>query len=288
MGANVSGVGEELQEKVRGSSCIRLSSRLESIFHCPGLNYYKADRNYFIRSQRPQGCKCPMNKTLLVRSGSTAPFHHVSWILENTNQRSSGTLGFYRELLMRRRCEERKWKWIQCYKSIQQSFLNVSWSHSARHALFLHHINGEKSNCYTVTTTHNCNLLIKHYLMVAIFLDDSSGFTRLTASKVHTAAFQKVCSNDKYPLDLSCHRWSLILSNGNNDSWMRVSATPYVYFLHTHPLPPDATGETRDNRAGVTLSAGSQKPSRPRRVPSVTVFSSKGQSPTFKAASKDC
>lgn len=234
MGANVSGVGEELRDKVRGSSCIRLSSRLESIFHCPGLNYYKADRNYFIRSQRPQGCKCPMNKTLLVRSGSTAPFHHVSWILESTNQRSSGTLGFYRELLMRRRCEERKWKWIQRYKSIQRSFFNVSWSHSARHAPFLHHINGEKSNCYTVTTTHNCNLLIKRYLMVAIFLDDSSGFTWLTASKVHTDAFQKVCSNDKYPLDLSCHRWSLILSNGKQ--WQRdASVSDSICLFPSYP-----------------------------------------------------
>lgn len=39
------------------SSCVRLNS-LESIFHRPGLNYCKPDRNYFIRSQRPQGCKC--------------------------------------------------------------------------------------------------------------------------------------------------------------------------------------------------------------------------------------
>lgn len=76
-----------------GGSCIWLNS-LESIFHRPGLNYYKPDRNYFIRSQRPQGWKCPMNKKLFARSGSTAPFHHVSWIFESTNQRSSERRAF--------------------------------------------------------------------------------------------------------------------------------------------------------------------------------------------------
>lgn len=134
-------------------------------------------------------------------------------------------------------------------------------SYSACHALVLNNLNWEKSDCCAVTTPRDFNLHTKRYLMVAIFLDCLNGFIWITPNPFSTGAFQRVAQI------IIIHRIFL----ATNGYWYfsketmaagseRLSATPYVYFLYSHPLLPDENGESQDNRAGVTKQGARNPP----------------------------
>lgn len=136
---------------------------------------------------------------------------------------------------MRRRCEVRKWKWIQRNKSVQRSFFNASWTnHPLRHALFLHNLKrGEKIQ-------PRCTAIC---LWSATWCEPSSWLIQMALHRPPPPSLTR--PHFRKSVKMVTIRWAFLATltcfNGNNGSRIWVSEMLYVFALCPRPLAPGAT-----------------------------------------------
>lgn len=265
MGVRISRVLLELQEKVYGK-LLHLIKQSRVHFSSAGLNYYKPDRNYFIRRQRPQGCKCPMNKkaSCALWVNSSIPSRQLNF--REHKSKKLGAPGFYTRNFS---CgATTRWENENGFNVAKLfNVHSLMWAQAILCAmlLFLNNLKGEKSSCVC--------------LWGATWRDPSSWLIQMASHGL----VEHGCILESLIKMITTH-WAFLATRTRFNG---VSETLYVFLLCSHPLPPDATHKTQDNNSGVTLQQGARKPPGfaesppPSCPPKVTAL-------LFKAASNDC